>query len=73
MQMVDAVGCGTLLSGLIGLFVIDIFQISSVFNYIHSGALQPLAPPLHPPFCLHYLKFSQNFFYGDQILFELES
>jgi hypothetical protein len=41
---VDAVSCGTLFGELIGLFVIDIFQISSGCDHTHSGVLQPLAP-----------------------------
>jgi hypothetical protein len=42
---VDPVGCGTLLRGLIGLFVFDMFQIPGGLNHIYSGPLQPLAPP----------------------------
>jgi hypothetical protein len=59
--MVDAVGCGTLLSGLIRWFVIDIFQISSGCNHIHSGALQLLAAP---SLCTLFDIFTE-FFYGD--------
>jgi len=65
---VVAVGCGTLLSGLIGLFVIDIFQFRGWFNHIRSGVMQPLSPP-----CLCTLfEIFADFFLWRLNSFELE-
>jgi hypothetical protein len=58
---VDTVGCRTLFSWLIGLFVVDI----SKFLVGATTFIMWLCSRWQPPVYVRYLKFSQNFFYGD--------
>jgi uncharacterized membrane protein len=56
-----AVGCGTLLSGLIGMFLFDILQIPIWCNHIRSGGI---AATVTLCLCARFVVFTE-FFYED--------